>query len=198
MRFFTIIGVIFYTTVLSLVGLFIIFISLNWLGLETINNWLNYLHTSFQIKLISSTIGVLLILISISFAQLILGKIQREKTIAFSSPSGKIIISLSAVEDLIMRTLRVLNEIKDVHPDVIATKKGINVDLKISLKSEVNIPEFTAHLQETIKGKIQDIIGIEEPIEVNMHILKIVSKQDKAEEKESGSTSTPFYVYHKF
>jgi len=197
MKFFTVLGIIFYTTVLSLVGGILIVVSLNWLPLEIINNWLGYLYSGFQARFVLGSIGVLLILISISFAQLILGKIQRERTIAFSNPSGEITISLSAVEDLIVRLMRSLSEIKDAKPSVIATKKGIEIDLRISLKSELNIPEFTAQLQEMLKVKVGEILGIEEPIIIRIHVAKIASPQEKIEEKKVEPPTIPFSGYRK-
>jgi len=197
MKFFTVLGIIFYTTVLSLVGGILIVVSLNWLPLEIINNWLGYLYSGFQTRFVLGSIGVLLILISISFAQLILGKIQRERTIAFSNPSGEITISLSAVEDLIVRLMRSLSEIKDAKPSVIATKKGIEIDLRISLKSELNIPEFTAQLQEMLKVKVGEILGIEEPIIIRIHVAKIASPQEKVEEKKVEPPTIPFSGYRK-
>ena len=197
MKFFTVLGIIFYTTVLSLVGGILIVVSLNWLPLEIINNWLGYLYSGFQTRFVLGSIGVLLILISISFAQLILGKIQRERTIAFSNPSGEITISLSAVEDLIVRLMRSLSEIKDAKPSVIATKKGIEIDLRISLKSELNIPEFTAQLQEMLKVKVGEILGIEEPIIIRIHVAKIASPQEKIEEKKIEPPTIPFSGYRK-
>jgi hypothetical protein len=197
MRFFTVLGIIFYTTVLSLVGVLLIVISLNWLPVEMINSWLGYLQTGFQARFTVGSMGILLILISISFAQLILGKIQKEKTIAFSNPSGEITISLSAVEDLIIRIMRSLSEIKDAKPDVIATKKGIEIDLRISLKSEVNIPEFTAQLQEMLKNRVGEVLGIEEPIIIKIHVTKISSHQEKTEEKRPEQPTIPFSGYRK-
>jgi hypothetical protein len=197
MRLFTVLGIIFYTVVLSLVGGVLIIISLNWIPPGLINNYLLYLSTSFQARFILGSIGLLLILISISFAQLILGKIQRERTIAFHNPSGEITISLSAVEDLIARIARSLVEIKDIRPDVIATKKGIEIDLRISLKSEVNIPEFTAQLQEMLRSRVQEVLGIEEPIIIRIHISKIVSFQENLEKKKTEEPPTIPFGYRK-
>ncbi|MCM8791751.1 MAG: alkaline shock response membrane anchor protein AmaP [Candidatus Omnitrophica bacterium] len=197
MRFFTVLGIIFYTTVLSLIGLILIIVSLNWISIETINTWLQYFYTGIQVKFILGSIGVLLILISISFAQLILGKIQKERTIAFSNPSGEITISLSAVEDLIGRIIRTLTEIKDVKPNVIATKKGIEIDLRISLKTELNIPEFTAHLQEMVRSKMEEILGIEEPIIIKIHVIKFSPHEEKIEDKKPETPSVPFVGYRK-
>jgi hypothetical protein len=123
--------------------------------------------------------GLLLILISFSFAQLILGRFQREKTIAFTTSSGEVTIALSAVEDLIRRLAGIMPEIKELRPDVIATKKGILVDLRVVLKSEANIPELTSRLQDITRSKIQDVLGIEEQIVIRIHVTKIISIEER-------------------
>src|SRR3989338_1976364 len=104
MRIFTILGILFYTVVLILIGIVLIVFALNLLKPEDINNLLIYTQTSFNSRLIIGLSGLLLILISFSFAQLILGRFQREKTIAFTTSSGEVTIALSAVEDLIRRS----------------------------------------------------------------------------------------------
>lgn len=184
MRIFTVLGIFFYTTVLSLIGGMLIMFSLNWLPVQDIAGWLGYLQINPQARFVLGLTGLLLILISISLAQLILGKLQRERTIAFANPSGQVTISLSAVEDLIVRLIRPIPEIKEVRPDVIAGKRGIEIDLRVVLKSEVNIPDLTIHLQELVKNKVQEILGIEEQIIVRIHVLKIVSLEDKERKKK--------------
>ncbi len=42
-------------------------------------------------------------------------------------------IALSAIEDLIKRLAGIIPEIKELRPDVIATKKGIIVDIRVVL-----------------------------------------------------------------
>ncbi len=160
--------------------------------------WLGYLQANLQTRIILGLMGIALVIISISFAQLILGKIQREKTVAFTNPSGQVTIALSAVEDLIIRLVRPIPEIKEVRPDVVAGKRGIEIDLRLILKSEVNIPDLTIHLQEMVKNKVQEILGIEEQIIVRIHVLKIVSideKEKKKKEPEKEEPSIPFSGY---
>lgn len=190
MRFFTVLGILFYAAILILIGIIMIIFSLNLLQPQDINNLLGYMQYSINSRIIVGLSGALLILISFSFAQLILGRFQREKTIAFTTSSGEVTIALSAVEDLIKRTAGTIPEIKELRPDVIATKKGIEVDLKVVLKSEANIPDLTASLQEITRSKIQEILGLEEQIIIKIHVAKIISVQDtdrKRKEKEQGS-----------
>lgn len=180
-------------------GLALIVFSLNLLLPQDIHNLLVFAQGSQNSRIIIGLSGALLILLSFSFAQIILGKFQREKTIAFSTSSGQVTISLSAVEDLIRRLASVVPEVKELRPDVVANKKGIIVDMRVVLLSEANIPDLTARLQEITKTKIQEVLGLEEQIIIRIHVAKIVhddrdSRKKKDFEKESYST-IPFSGY---
>ena len=184
MRFFTVLGILFYASVIILIGVTLVIFSLNLLQPQDINNLIIYTQNSPNSKIIVGLSGLLLIVISFSFAQLILGRFQREKTIAFTTSSGEVTIALSAVEDLIRRLAGIIPEIKELRPDVIATKKGIIVDLRVVLKSEANIPELTGRLQEITRSKIQEVLGVEEQIIIKIHVTKIISMEEKQKKRE--------------
>lgn len=179
MRLLTSLIIRFYSIVLVLIGMAIILISLNVLPTQNITDILNYLLSNFNSRVILGLSGFLLMVVSSFFAQLVLGKFQREKTIAFSTASGEVTVALSAVEDLIKRLSGVIPEIKELRPDVIATKKGIIVDLRVVLKSEANIPDLTSRLQDITRSRIQEVLGLEEQIIIKIHVVKIISNEDK-------------------
>jgi len=196
MRIFSVLGVIFYTIILILIGLVLIVFALNLLQPQDINNLMNYVQANQNARIITGLSGFLLILITFSFAQLMLGRFQREKTIAFTTSSGEVTIALSAVEDLIRRLAGIIPEIKELRPDVIATKKGIVVDLRVVLRSEANIPELTARLQDITRGKIQEVLGIEEQIAIKIHVAKIISHEEKKRKEDKEEQPTiPFSGY---
>ena len=193
MRFMSVFGVIFYTMIFFLIGSLLIAFALGWLDVQQIYKIVEYAQISLNSKITTGLIGLLLILISISFAQLILGRIEKEKTIAFSTPTGQVTIALSAVEDLIKRLTQNIPEIKEMRPDVIANKKGVEVKLRVVLHSEVNIPDLTGHLQEIIKTKIQEMLGIEEQIIVKVHVAKIVTHGEKKKKDSTIEETIPPY-----
>lgn len=199
MRIFTVLGILFYAVIIILVGVVLIVFSLNLLSPQDIINLLEYIQTSANSRIIVGLSGILLILISFSFAQLILGRFQREKTIAFTTSSGEVTIALSAIEDLIRRMSSIMPEIKELRPDVIATKKGIIVDLRVVLKSEANIPELTGRLQDITRAKIQDVLGIEEQIIIKIHVTKIISIEERDKKRkevvEKQEPTIPFSGY---
>jgi len=186
MRFFSFCGVFFYTLIISLIGGLIIGFSLHIIQIQDVVALLDAGYNIFNLRIIIGLIGILLILVSIGFAQLILGRIQKERTIAFNNPSGRVTVSLSAVEDLVRRLTSQLAEIKETRPDVIATKKGIQIDLRVVLRSESNLPDLTLKLQELIKSRIQDILGVEETVTVRVHVAKIISIEEEKDKKKKG------------
>jgi len=199
MRFFSLLGVIFYTLVLSFIGGLIIWFSMNWLQLDDVFGLLELVYTDLNLRIVTGLAGLLLILISFSFFQLILGKIQREKTIAFSNPSGQVSVSLSAVEDFVRRLTSQISEIKESRPNVIVDKKGIEIMLSVILREAINIPEVTLKLQELIKDKVQEILGVEETISVRIHVIKIVATEEKEKkkivERKEEEPAIPFQGY---
>jgi uncharacterized alkaline shock family protein YloU len=199
MRFFTVLGIVFYAAMIIVIGLALIVFALNLLLPVDINNLLTFVQGSHNSRLVIGLSGVLLILISFSFAQIILGKFQREKTIAFTTTSGQVTISLSAVEDLIRRLAWIIPEVKELRPNVVANKKGIVVEMRVVLRSEANIPELTTRLQDITKSKIQEVLGVDEQIIIRIHVAKIAhdekdSRRKKDFEQEDRST-IPFSGY---
>ncbi|MDD5561295.1 MAG: alkaline shock response membrane anchor protein AmaP [Candidatus Omnitrophica bacterium] len=199
MKFFTVLGIMFYAVIIIVIGLTFIVFSLNMVMPQDINSLLIYAQSSPNSRLIIGLSGVLLILISFSFAQIILGRFQREKTIAFTTSSGQVTISLSAVEDLIRRLAGVIPEVKELRPNVVANKKGIIVDMRIILRSEANIPELTSRLQDITKSKIQEILGLEEQVIIKIHVAKISHDEKDSRKKrdfdKEDSSAIPFSGY---
>jgi len=198
MRFFTTLGILFYAAVIIVIGIGLIVFSLNLLLPQDISNMISFALESQHSRIVIGLSGALLILISFSFAQLILGKFQRERTIAFTTSSGQVTISLSAVEDLIRRLAGVIAEVKELRPNVVANKKGIIVDMKVVLRSEANIPELTSRLQDITKSKIQEVLGLEEQIIIRIHVAKIThDEKDNRKKKESDkdNPAIPFSGY---
>ncbi|MFH1457731.1 MAG: alkaline shock response membrane anchor protein AmaP [Candidatus Omnitrophota bacterium] len=192
-----ILGILFYASVLTLIGSVLMFFSVNQLEPRAISDVLISIQSNTSSRLIVGLSGALLILISFSFAKLILGRFQREKTIAFPTPTGQVTIALSAVEDLVRRLAGILPEIKELRPDVRATKKGsIVVDLRVVLKSEANIPELTSRLQEITRSKIQEVLGIEEQIIIRIHVAKIIGSEDRDRRKREAEKEEPAIPFH--
>jgi uncharacterized alkaline shock family protein YloU len=197
MRFFTTLGVIFYATVISIISLFIILFSLQIIIINPVDvsNITDIISQDLNLRYALLFVGILLFIVSISFAQIILGKIERERSIAFQNPSGPVIISVAAIEDLIKRLTNSIFEIKESRPEVVKRKKDLEVYLRIILKHETNIPDLASKLQELIKSKIQEILRVDDPIVVKIHVQKIISAEEKKKKETREQENVPFQGY---
>lgn len=182
MRIFSGFTMFFYTIVFLVIGCALIALSLNIISLDEVMRAMEYSYTVINVRLVIGAVGLLLIIYSLVAVQIALGNLQREKTIAFENPSGRVTISLSAIEDFIRRTSTHISEIKELRANVTATKKGINITNRVIIYSDANIPNATERIQSILKNRIQEMLGIEEPINIKVHIAKIATKE-KSESK---------------
>jgi len=176
--------IFFYTVVCLLFGFLLILLAFNSIPVATLEEAIDVIYTTSDIRLLLGAVGAAIILIGLLIAQFTSSKIQRENTIAFENPDGQVLISLSAIEDLIKRTARQIPDIKDMRPSVVANKKGVNIVNRVVLFAGANIPETTEKIQNIIKTKVQEMLGIEESISVKVHVTKIASSENQKEEKK--------------
>ena len=192
MRILSGLTLFFYTLVFLIVGGIFIALSLGVISQEAVVEMLNAMCMTPNTRLIVGITGVLFILISITVMRIGVGKIQREKTIAFDNPDGQVTISLTAIEDFIKRAIKQLPEVKELKPSVRAEKKGIEVITRVTLFSDINIPETTEKIQNLVKTKVQDMLGVEEPISVRVHVGKIAHKEEGSKESRKDEKTPKF------
>jgi hypothetical protein len=201
MRFIT---VLFYAGFAILIGLVLILLSLslsfNILQPHDIHTLALNLQNNIQSRIILGLSGLVLILISLSFAQVILGRFESEKTLAFINTTGEITtIALTAVEDILKQSASVISEIKELRPDVIASKRGIIINLRVTLNTETNLRDLTARLSDLVKSELHDVLGFEENVIMRTHIAKITSKEErerkKGEIEQKRNPTVPFSNY---
>ncbi|MFH1478357.1 MAG: alkaline shock response membrane anchor protein AmaP [Candidatus Omnitrophota bacterium] len=189
MKILNIFLILIYTFLFSILGAILIALSIRLESFNVFVSLFDYLKSANNIRLGIGIAGLLIIFINISIAQLSLGKIQKEKTIAFDNTYGQVTVSLAAIEDYIKKLTSRISEIKEIRSSVIALKSGIEVNTRVSLYSGANIPEITEKIQNIIKMHLQEMLGIEEKPTIKIHVAKIVQQENPT--KEQKTTKTP-------
>ena len=198
MKFLTRLAVLFYVTTILFMGCLMLLFILHVLDYDYVVETLNAIYSDFHLRWFFGLIAVVFLVKNYIYANAISDRRQMEKTIAFDNPTGRVSISLTAIEDLVKRVLSKFPEVKESKPNIIATKRGLDMDVRLILKADVNIPEFTAGLQETVRRKVQDSIGLEEPVTVRMHVVKILAGDVKSSQPEvsyPNQRNVPFQGY---
>ena len=190
------ITMMFFLVVFITIGLFLIAVSVRSVQSEPILNVLDSINSSMTLRIGIGVVGFLLVAISWASYQFTIARIQRQKNIAFNNPDGQVSISLSAIEEFIRKIGSSLPEVKEMKSDCIATKKGIDISTRVVFWSDANIPEATEKIQNLVKVKIQEMLGIDEPIMIKIHVTKIAARTEskpvakKGKDKED--VSLPF------
>ncbi len=178
MRIFNKIIVFFYTLFFSLIGVCLIFIALHLGGRINLSVLFEHVIKYPNLPWIVSLSGILLILVSLSLASISFKKFQAEKTIGYATGEGQVIISLSAIEDFIRRLTAQMPEVKELRSEVFVTRRGIEIESRVTLWSSSDIPDVTERMQSNIKNQVQKLLaGIEKPVLVNIHVTKIMLQE---------------------
>jgi len=196
MKFMIRLGVVFYVTIILVVACVMLLLVLNAITFELIVDLLELAYYDINIRLIVGGSTIIILLINHVFSRTILGEQQRGKIIAFDNPSGRVSVALSALEELVKKEIFLVREVKETKIKISVGRRGLDVAARLALNTDVNIPEMTSSLQELVKKKIQDTIGIEETVTVRVHVVKIVQegrkpKAPKAKEEAEPAVEAP-------
>lgn len=173
MRLFIRLAIFFYIVVICVVALTALLVLAHAVDFNQYLDFLEFIYLGGKVRMISIGIVTVTMLLGIAFALIIYAGQEKESIIHFDNPLGRVTISLAALEDLIRRLGVHMPQVKEIRPDIVATKKGLDIDIRLVLSSVGNIPEMTANMQDIIKRRIQDVIGSEERINIRVHVVKI-------------------------
>lgn len=180
MKLLTRVAIFFYVLLIMLIGLSGLLLLAHQIDLGICIDFLTYLYKDPQAALVAGVIIAGSMLVSLALARIIYGRQEKESIISFDNPLGRVTISLSALEDLVRRMVILTPQIKEIRPSIVSTKKGLNIEIRLVLGSDVNIAELTADLQGLIKRKLQDVIGVDERILIRIHVVKIAADFTKS------------------
>lgn len=202
MKFFTRLAVLFYVTLILFLASSAILYVMHIIRFQDIVQSLFIVYLDENLRVIVASVAGGFLFVNYLFFRLFSVDVHGEKVIAFDNPAGRVTVSLAALEDLIRRVLARMSEVREARAEIRASKKGLNVKVRMFLSTEVNIPETTSRVQEVAKRKLQDIIGLNEPVNVTVYISKIL--QERIKEKrpskprdadDESETRVPFQGY---
>jgi len=202
MNFLARLGVLFYVTITMFVGCSIALYVFHVLNFDDVMNLLFVIYYDPAIRGIFAIIAFIILLKNYVYWKTFSIRHQRGRTIAFDNPAGQVSVSVKALEDMIRRVIARVPEVKDVRTLIAVGKKGLDIYVRLDLNADVNIPEATSRLQDLVKSKIQDTIGVEEKMTIRIDVTKIIPDHKKVSRKreekkveESAEPNIPFQGY---
>ena len=179
MKFLTRIAVLFYVTLIMFLSSFVLLFVLNYIDMQNIVNLFTIIYYDEALRMVFAVGACALLFLNFVFYRAFTVNIHREKTIAFDNRAGRVSVWVVAIEELTKRVISQTSEVREVKSKISVSKKGLLIKIKLILRAEGSIPEVTSRVQEVVKRKIQDTIGLDEPIEVAIYVGKILPDQGK-------------------
>lgn len=179
MKFLTRIAVLFFVTLIMFLSAFVIVFTYNLVSLQEVLDFITIVYYDEAVGMICAAYAGVLLFLNFVFYQVFTVNIHRDKTIAFDNPAGRVSVSLLAIEELTKRVISRIPEVREVKSRIQATKKGLQIKIRLILRAEGSIPEVTSKVQELVKKKIQDTIGLDDPIDIAIYVGKILPDQGK-------------------
>ncbi len=140
---------------------------------------LQRVYNSPQGRLAAMIIGIFFILLSLVLIFISSKAGADDKFITFDNPIGKVKISLSAIEDFIRKIALQVSGIHEIKPRAIARKNKIIIENRVVIWGSENLLTISKKAQEEIESYLQEILGGEEKVEINMHIVKVLQDVTK-------------------
>jgi len=177
--FNNLIFILFLVVVVFISGIFLA-LSFRLFSLENFFFKTNYwIYSDFFNQIILVSVGALLIFLAI---YLIWQKAQIDKgnlSVVQKTSFGEIKISIGSIKRLASKVVKGMEEIRETRPEVNILKSGgINIDLHLFVKQDVNIPQLSEKIQRKVKEYILETSGIETK-EIKIHVDKIFYEDKK-------------------
>jgi len=180
------------------IGIFMVLYALDFISQYDLNFILAELGQLISLKLLLGLIGAISVVLVITLLNFVWSGVASEKNIAFKTEYGEVLVSLSAIEDYVRKTMRDDPNIRDLRSKVMVRKRGLVISLKAAMLSEINIPSVTEKIQSELRDKVQEMLGMEEPVVVKVFITKIGEKEKKKRLKQGEESQEVVPPYREF
>ncbi len=137
-------------------------------------------------------IAVLLLLLEIEFFILKSRENKKSRYLKLPYPSGRVLLSIPAIEEFVEKVSMGFPEICSVDPIVTSAGKQLRIILNLSLTNGYKATQVAQDIEKTIRSQIQHILGIEKSVTVEVHVTKIEETKTRVfEDKVFQGIETP-------
>ncbi len=180
------------------IGVFMVLYALDFISQQDLSFILSEFEQLIPLKLLVGLVGAVLIVFVFALLNFVWSGVAAEKNIAFKTEYGEVLVSLSAIEDYVRKIMRDDPDVRDLRSKVTVRKRGLVISLKAVMLSEVNIPSITEKIQSELRSKVQEMLGMEEPVIVKVFISKIGEKDRKKKLKQGEEPQDVVPPYREF
>lgn len=145
-----------YTFSLTFISFVTVLIALGW------DRPLRYVEESLagrDGRLVVGISGAVVLIVSLRLLYLAFRRYPRQ-TIVHETAMGEVRISLDAIENLVRKAVHQVRGVREVKAAVASAPGGVAVRVRASVTPDINIPEASDQIQNTVKNYVRNVVGI--------------------------------------
>ena len=124
---------------------------------------------SFQ----AGVVGLLFIAVGLAFSKMLVKQGRESETLIFQSDIGPIVVSVTAIEDVIKKVLKHFHIVKDWKVKTLFQGKEVKIKLRLILWSGAQLPELLNEIQSEIRTRVRKMLSQENLVEVACEVQRI-------------------------
>ncbi len=138
---------------------------------------------SFQ----TGIVGFVFIAVGLGFTRALIKQRRQEEALIYQSEIGPIVVSITAIEDVVRKVLKHFHLIKEWKVKTLIRDNNVEIRLRLVLWSGARIQGLLAEVQEEVRQRVRKILGGENRLEILCDVHRIedheVGLQESAQEK---------------
>jgi len=133
--------------------------ALGWLDPQ---NYLSTLMASAQNRMLAGLVEILIGFLAVMVLLWILKPSPRTDTVTVGQGSGgDVTMSIAAVKAIIAKSVRSVEGVKELKPEVASSPNGVKIKLHTMINPEHNVPEISQALQNAVRESLESVGGLQ-------------------------------------
>ncbi len=127
-------------------------------------------------------IGLLFIMVGLAFAKMLVKKGREAEALIFQSEMGPIVVSVTAIEDVVKKVLRRFHIVKEARIKTLIHGRDVEIKLRVTLWSGGRVAELLAEIQNEMRSRVAKLLGPENKLEITCDVQRIHDHEVEAVE----------------
>lgn len=164
---------VFSVLVYLTIGSLLMIVALHIVSMDDVFTAVREAYRGFWSSFQTFLVGFLFICVGLAFAKLLIARARSEDALMYQSEMGRITVSLTAIEDIARKALKKFLVVKDCKVKTHLHDSELDVILRLTLWSTLNIPDLLRDVQEEVRQKLTRVLGMEHPLEIKAEVVKV-------------------------
>lgn len=156
MKFLDKLLIVLLSLLVTCVSLFLIVISARVVSQQYLSICLSMVYGKWE----TGALGIVLLIFSLFVLVYVLKPRKLPEAVVSDSELGKVCITLGAVESLVQKVIRDIQDVTESRIYIKRQEDGVSITLKITVNYDVIIPELASEMQGTIRDYVESTAGI--------------------------------------